>query len=472
MDVVKKIKAGENESHKLEYKSKRSNNKDIAKELVALANADGGILVVGIKESDGEIEDIQNMGEISEKEEGIQNVNSSSVKPPIKIDYESIEVDGKKLVSFNVEDSSLLHSFKENKPVFPVRQGTTTRYIDGYEIYRRFTGEDIEMANNEEDIDNRFDRTIKQSWVEGVARFGSHKEVTDVSPPIFSAPEKRMIIKVKERNIVVPTEIGIDPVSFDALIYHVESRLDIESNKDLKEVIEGILDTGVSNRDLSYVISYGQRELIGRHKENLFSDIDDIYDVIEILNPGAGFPDDPRPICIICFPFLNGLGWIQLQWQNNVLRRGRSKSGLILPHIPIDIEPIEGFFEKTKRPPFEFKQKSQLQFLKVHANVKDTLSNPSPINLKSKLSDSYVEVAADNPFYDNKTVFNDAFDMEIPQHFQEALSSINRLPFDVGGGWMSEDEGFDFHLMEILVKDLIFPTYFINPMCFPSKNSQ
>jgi hypothetical protein len=110
--------------------------------LVSFANGEGGILILGVEEDEGEVVAIQNISNPGEREEAVQNVIDSRVEPAIRVDYEIAQYDEKTVLAFTVDDSDRIHSFETNgKPSIPKRQGTTTRYLNGYEIEDALTRE-------------------------------------------------------------------------------------------------------------------------------------------------------------------------------------------------------------------------------------------------------------------------------------------------------------------------------------------
>jgi predicted HTH transcriptional regulator len=87
------------ESETLEYKRKRANKESVVRELVAFANANGGRLIYGVQESDGEIEGFDDFSDdFQSYEEGISNLITSSVQPRISVSIEELEKEGKALM--------------------------------------------------------------------------------------------------------------------------------------------------------------------------------------------------------------------------------------------------------------------------------------------------------------------------------------------------------------------------------------
>ncbi|WP_435075924.1 AlbA family DNA-binding domain-containing protein [Halococcus sp. AFM35] len=141
-----------NESDKIEYKDKRADNTSIVKDLVALANDDGGKLLYGVQESSGAIEEIQNIDNYSQFEESISQTISSQVDPVLPIEVRKVEHNESVVVGMSVDHQGLLHTFDtgNNKPCIPMRVGSTTDYLGGAtlrEFYRsRFESVDSGLA--------------------------------------------------------------------------------------------------------------------------------------------------------------------------------------------------------------------------------------------------------------------------------------------------------------------------------------
>lgn len=148
MDFVEILERELDESEELEYKDKRADNTSIVKDLVALANDDGGKLLYGVRESSGAIEEIQNIDNYSQFEESISQTISSQVDPVLPIEVRKVEHNESVVVGMSVDHQGLLHTFDtgNNKPCIPMRVGSTTDYLSGAtlrEFYRsRFESAD------------------------------------------------------------------------------------------------------------------------------------------------------------------------------------------------------------------------------------------------------------------------------------------------------------------------------------------
>jgi|GEM_PF-3584193 len=162
MDVVQCLQDGVDEDLNLEYKDKRADSSSIVKELVAFCNANGGTLVLGVREDDGNIEEIQDV-DFAEREEAINQCISNRVRPPIQFAWEKHIIDGNTVVSLSVDDTEHLHSFSENnQPIHPRRQGSTKHYMDSQEIRHYLEGA-ISTPEEEEQEYSPVEKTTEES---------------------------------------------------------------------------------------------------------------------------------------------------------------------------------------------------------------------------------------------------------------------------------------------------------------------
>jgi len=141
MDAIEAIELEAPESTTLEYKSTDDHIDGILKEIVAFANNGGGTIVVGVKEEDGKIVEIQDVSDPAGFEEGLQQRLGSKVEPRTEIDFQVNRHSGKRIVEITVPSYDLLRSVDINKPTFPMRQGSTTTYLHGLNLARAYAGE-------------------------------------------------------------------------------------------------------------------------------------------------------------------------------------------------------------------------------------------------------------------------------------------------------------------------------------------
>ena len=118
MNIRERIDCGDPEDSRLEYKSKEVGNQKIALELAAMANSQGGSLILGVRENnDGEPDLIQNVSNPHERVEAVTNVIYDRVEPNLDFNSDTLRVDGDTLVVFTVDQTNTLHSFSRSHRV-------------------------------------------------------------------------------------------------------------------------------------------------------------------------------------------------------------------------------------------------------------------------------------------------------------------------------------------------------------------
>lgn len=125
------IKQGENSA--IEFKSADVKSENIAKEITAFANMDGGIILIGV-EDDGSLSGIS-----TEKkwEEWIMNIVRNNINPPLSVEFELVEINEKTIACISVAKG-------KNKPYqtidgkYYIRVGSTNRIASIAELMRLF----------------------------------------------------------------------------------------------------------------------------------------------------------------------------------------------------------------------------------------------------------------------------------------------------------------------------------------------
>lgn len=142
MNLEEKIRRGEQESERLEYKSKEVGPRKVAKEIAAMSNAVGGAIVLGIREdSHGRPDRIQNVTSSDEIARSISDVLSHCVEPIPEFSTNILDIEGKTQLAILVEGTDNLLSYEHDRieePLFPIRRQTEVRYLSGHEVQNYF----------------------------------------------------------------------------------------------------------------------------------------------------------------------------------------------------------------------------------------------------------------------------------------------------------------------------------------------
>ncbi|HOQ01172.1 MAG TPA: ATP-binding protein [Acetivibrio clariflavus] len=131
IDEIKKIiKDGENSY--IEFKEENIRAKELAEEIVAFSNSEGGIILIGV-DDEGNIKGVSD----DKIEETVMNICRNSCIPHIVPFCEIVEIEGKKIAVISVPKG-------QNKPYYTVdhkyyiRVGTTKRIASKEELLRLF----------------------------------------------------------------------------------------------------------------------------------------------------------------------------------------------------------------------------------------------------------------------------------------------------------------------------------------------
>lgn len=130
-DIVEIIKQGENSA--IEFKSANVKPESIAKEIIAFANMNGGIILIGVEDD----QTITGVSKDKNWEEWVMNIVRNNINPPLNINFEYNELNDQNIVSILVEKS-------QNKPhqtidgKYYIRIGSTNRIASIVELMRLF----------------------------------------------------------------------------------------------------------------------------------------------------------------------------------------------------------------------------------------------------------------------------------------------------------------------------------------------
>ena len=135
-DIIKQLKNGEMSG--VQFKERILDKYDIGCELVALSNAHGGKLVVGVKDKSGQINALS-YSEVQETTNLLSNIASENVVPSILIKVESVPVEGGNIVVATIKEG-INKPYHDNKGIVWVKNGADKRKVfDNAELAEMMT---------------------------------------------------------------------------------------------------------------------------------------------------------------------------------------------------------------------------------------------------------------------------------------------------------------------------------------------
>lgn len=125
------------ETSTVQFKEIFTNQKDFSKEIVAMANSLGGIIVIGVKDKTGEIRGLD-YKEIQEWSSEIGNAANEQIRPTVYLQTEVVDVENKMLLLVHVKEGAN-KPYKDLNGSIWIKQSADKRKItDNGEILRLF----------------------------------------------------------------------------------------------------------------------------------------------------------------------------------------------------------------------------------------------------------------------------------------------------------------------------------------------
>lgn len=450
---------GSAESGQLDFKAKEivdstEGKRDLAKKAAAIANTNGGTIIVGVGE--GSREDIiQSFDARSEIKRDLASVFRDNTKPPLD-----------QLTDINVEKLSmgarLLRIDIRPADAYPIE--FYDRDVNDYVAYHRVEDTTREMTPH--DI---VEFTKKQVQTDSAGEIGLEESISISTSNIDifedsesrKSPDHRAILNIDQLALIVPAHAHLHNPFYKSLTFHVEKYAENNGVQGLKDLINEA--NKELNADLGfpfgYGIKYGEKQLVGRNADNYVNDIENLEETLQLL----GWEDnsDPRPVAIAGTRCDGGFIWFQAQYHTGSL--ARIKCGFMMSDLPINNNSINRVFGDQW-----YEQDNSLRRIQLRLRGEEVpLSNPREVLLDDASGPARTEIIADNPYHRNKEGMLESIGGDAVEHFMNTISAVDRLPFDVRGGYSSDDIYHSVGEIGVTYIHAVVPTYFVWPICDP-----
>ena len=461
------------ESEDLDFKSKEivetsAGRKKLVKVLSAMANQNGGTVIIGVRKEPDDSLLIQGFSVDSEVVLHITHTALEYTSPPVSelLDVNFIEHSGKRLLRIDVETAREKPvQFKEDGDFVPwIRVGDGMDRMTSDQMLSFFQGrEREEYSVFASDVEYRIESSLDLDSQESI--------------PSLRSPPNWLITTTEGPSMVVFGESVLTHDFGKSVLYHVEERIDASTSEEIAEIFDVLERTALDRlfpSRFAYAIKLGDRQVVGRDHRWFVEDLEKIESTIELIEESHqeepitdNFPQDPRPIAVGYVSCSGGLFWIETQWSNNQFLR--TKCGFVFTDLPFDDSGYQSFFSELGTRPDIFEQRGGLQMLTIFGRSQH-LGNPEVKDISAH-PDSPEYMIVDNPFYHRTDGLQNQASVTIPEYLVSPLDSVNRVALSIAGGY-TDSKDRDVHLdrLNIFSKNLLMDTLFISGWCRQQRN--
>jgi len=178
------IKRGE--SSKVQFKERLPHIDSFTHELIAFANTNGGILIIGVNDKTGDLKGLS-FSEIQQSNSQIANAAAQKIFPPINVLTETISVEGHNIIVVNISEGTN-KPYKDRNGIVYVKNGSDKRKVTSNDELARllheggsFSAEEIKVkGSSTKDIDlKQFDLFLTKKSNKTLEEFNSEKRNID-----------------------------------------------------------------------------------------------------------------------------------------------------------------------------------------------------------------------------------------------------------------------------------------------------
>ncbi|MCY4160146.1 MAG: putative DNA binding domain-containing protein [Bacteroidetes bacterium] len=198
---------------------------DLADELIAFANSNGGILLCGVSD-DGKFQETSTK-QMAVLNQALVEISTDSVKPPLRIDVHHRELDGKYFVLVNIPRSSSVH---ERAGQAFIRVGATKRQLNSDERLRlaqqraqsRYLWFDKQVV-----AQTGFDTLSERLWTPLLSTIGAKSPQTALKNLGLLAPDESDVNRATVAGILLCTEYPqewLPQATIMSTMYHGKDR--------------------------------------------------------------------------------------------------------------------------------------------------------------------------------------------------------------------------------------------------------
>lgn len=451
------------EHSQLEFKSKEvlqttKQKKKVVRVLSAMANQAGGTMIIGVRHQDSGLL-FQTFPPESEPRQELTHIAQQYTSPQLQkfwnISFE--ECMGHRVLRIDIE--------KAQKRLIQVH------YEGEYQVWIRDEDGMREITTGE--IDQFYQRralreeAVPRSLVERTEHLNFKPEPlsSDDDSNLF---ERRGILRTND------THTAVFGFGFFHDYIHKSHTIRLRTQfpgqngyTDIPDVLDAAEEyIGAKiGRQFGYSIRVADIHLIGRSSESLQTDLGRLDEIYTRLNNATEQGWNYGPVIAGVLPVEYGLLWFELQRETESFTR--SNLGLIFQDIPFNESPLLNFYNELGTSPPVYDYRHGLQFVTFQGSHVGPLQNPTLTPLNEAELSGPLYITADNPFSNWPETVQSGLENPIPDYLTEGLGAIDRLPFQVSGGYLKEgSDRFALNYLHFTQVRGTHPTLLVDAVCW------
>lgn len=444
----------------LEFKSKEildstGQKKELVRRIAAIANAGGGTIIIGVRREGSDIR-LQGFEPDEEARQELTHIAQQYTKPNLIRSWE-IEFDdclGNRLLRIDVDEptSRLIKFDYDGEDRVFLREEDGMREMSSGEI-----DEFHQNVSYQQSLDQGIERTEHVS-------FTPEPVDTDIGSKIYD----RAVTRVPDsHNIIFGSGVLGDRIGKSltySLVTQPKTSEGYSFTTTILESAEKYLGANTS-WSFGYSIRKGDIQLMGSSISALREDLGRLTKIANFLEEKSSVGWNYGPVLAGYTRCEYGILWFEVQQESETFTRWNIE--LTLPDIPFDDTDVKSFFDEIGTEPSFYSQKSGLQYIHLNGRKCGPLQNPQPIDILGDDEIGTLHTMVDNPFFDWPEAFESELETSLPDWCARGLESITRMPFQVSGGYVEEqNDEFSLNYFDFTYVSGTHPTILIDCSCW------
>ncbi|RDI72661.1 AlbA family DNA-binding domain-containing protein [Halopelagius longus] len=446
------------ESSDLEFKSleilnTKGQKKKLVRVLSAIANGGGGTVIIGVRREGDDIrlQDVSVDREIRQELTHIaQNYASPALTDLWEIKFE--EHMGNNLLRIDIDKATvelIKFDYEGEWRVF-IREEDGMREMSSGEISEFYKKRKQRQSSA---YKSKIEQIIHANYTPPV----------DLDREYPDTILERAITRVDPNYTAVCGHAVMGDRMGKSVSYHLETN--VSSHGSYGEIISLLQSADEClnadlGRSLGYTFRIADMQLMGMTINGLREDLSRIAEIQDTLEEYTRKGWDYGPVLAGYTSTDVGIFWFELQKETSSFLRGNI--GFILPDIPIEDSPLRDFLTENASLPPNYNHQHGLRFIHLNGHGLGPLNNPVPVEIGEHEGLTYNHLITDNPLYDWPEEVQEAAESPVPEWLMHGISSVERLPSLVSGGYLDDDERFSLNYLSYTQVSGTHPTVLVD----------